>query len=161
MIPSITFTNNNSQSFNTLNDWKLAPSTKPYFGIPTQKTQTIEIPGRNGLLDISNSMKVGGGPLFNNRDGSFDFYFLDLTYYGNIGWSDYLSKKNDTISSILSFLHGQFLDAVLSYDSNFKYHGRFWVENYNNPSDGSNDIITIGYSVEPYKKNITTGEERL
>lgn len=157
MIPSITFTNSSSTSYNTLTDWKLAPAAKPIFQVPPQRVQTVEIPGRSGVLDISNSLKVGGGPIFDNREGSFDFYFLDLTYYGNIGWSEYLSKKEATISTILSFLHGQFLDAIVSCDSNYKYHGRFCVENYTNPSDGSTDMITIGYSVEPYKINRSTG----
>ena len=132
MYHSITF-----GSKNTWDDWHIVPSSQPVFDPPKVKTKTMDIPGRNGLLDLSESLT--GYPVFTNREGSFEFIVLD-------GYN----KWNELYSDISDYLHGKVMRAVLEDDPEYYYEGRFSVNSWK--SDKSNSKITINYSVLPYKR---------
>lgn len=123
---------------NTWNDWHLIPSSRPVFNPPSRKTKTVEIPGGHGLLDLSESLT--GYPLFNNREGSFDFIVAN-------GYENWIS----VYSKILNYLHGRRLKAVLEDEPNHYYDGVFTVNEWKSNSDGTWSNITIDYSVLPYK----------
>lgn len=144
-IPSVTFRQKDGRSYNTLDDWYLVPTKNVNLALPKQKVQTVAIPGRDGVIDISNSLKIGGGPLFENREGSFEFTFLDC----NATYRNQLSLRE-----IIRVVHGQFLYVrTTDYDSGEEFYGRCEVESYDHPSDGSLPTITINYSLEPNPNN--------
>ena len=66
MYHSITFGDKN-----TWDDWHLIPSTRPLVNPPSRKKNTVDIPGADGSLDLSNV--VSGHPVYENRSGSFEF----------------------------------------------------------------------------------------
>lgn len=139
MYHSITFGDKN-----TWDDWHLIPSKRPSFNPPTVKSQYVDIPGGNGVLDLTESLT--GYPLYNTRTGSWEFYVEN----GFKSWDELYSE-------ISNYLHGQKLRAILEDDPGFYYEGRFTVDEWN--SDSWWSTITIGYDVYPYKKELTSSLE--
>ena len=139
MYHSITFGDKN-----TWDDWHLIPSKRPSFNPPTVKSQYVDIPGGNGVLDLTESLT--GYPLYNTRTGSWMFYVEN----GFKPWDELYSE-------ISNYLHGQKLRAILEDDPGFYYEGRFTVDEWN--SDSWWSTITIGYDVYPYKKELTSSLE--
>lgn len=133
MYHSITFGDKN-----TWDDWRLIPTSRPVFAPPPMKSKLIEIPGRNGLLDISTI--ATGVPVFENREGSFEF-FLDNDYY----------QHNQIYDMVMSYLHGKNMRATLEDDPEFYYEGRFTVSSWVSGKNVSG--LTIDYNVAPYKTN--------
>lgn len=147
VMPSVTFIKGSTQ-YNTYTDWKLATEGNPVIALPTQKTQTVDIPGLNGVLDLSNSLRIGGGPIFNNREGSFTFIFLDISYYNTTDWEEYVKQKRAIYKQIVNVVHGQMLKIKTTFDPTVTYSGRFTVSAYDD--GGSNPSkITISYSLKP------------
>lgn len=131
MYHSITFGDKN-----TWDDWHIVPSSRPVIAPPSVKTKTIDIPGSNGLLDLSESLT--GYPTYNNREGSFEFIVMN----------DY-KEWYQAYSDIMDYLHGQEMTAILEDDKEYYYKGRFSVNEWRSEADYSR--ITIDYNVEPYK----------
>ena len=134
-------------SKNTWDDWHLIPATRPLFNPPTVKTNMVNIPGGDGVLDLTTSL--AGRPTYNNRPGSRTFYVQN----GFKDWSALYSE-------IMVYLHGQELRAILEDDPAYFYEGRFSVNQWKSDKDWSQ--IVIDYNVGPYKKEINnTGSDWL
>lgn len=131
MYHSITFGDKN-----TWDDWRLVPSSRPLFNPPQQKTKTLEIPGGDGIIDLSQSLT--GYPVYKNRTGSFEFYVMNDFKPWHMAYSD-----------IMDYLHGQQLRAVLEDDPEYFYEGRFTVNAWKSEKDWSK--IVVDYDVGPYK----------
>lgn len=145
-FPSVTFISGKKR-YNSYTNWKLATDGTPVIALPKQKVQSVDIPGLNGVLDLSNSLRVGGGPVFQNREGSFTFLFLDMTYFNTNDWEWYIKERKRILQEIVKTVHGQMLDVFTTFDPENTYHGRFTVDyddgNANQPK------ITIAYSLKP------------
>lgn len=140
MYHSITFGDKN-----TWDDWHLIPSTRPVFNPPMLKSKYIDIPGLNGVLDISELFP--GRPVFASRKGSLEF----------IVPPDHLSWEM-AYSNIQLSLHGKLLRAVLEDDPEYFYEGRFAIKDW---APGKNfSTITIDYNVFPYKKAVVGSMEQ-
>lgn len=124
---------------NTWDDWHLIPKSRPLFNPPQVKTNYVDIPGGDGILDLTTSFS--GRPLYKNRTGSWEFYvendFRD--------WAVLFSE-------IMNYLQGQKFQAVLEDDPLYYYEGRFSVNVWK--SDPGRSLITLDYDVSPYKKEI-------
>lgn len=129
---------------NTWDDWHLIPTSRPLFNPPAVKVNTVDIPGGDGVLDLSTALS--GRPLYNNRTGSISFYVEN----GFKPWSEMFSE-------IMAYLHGQRLRAVLEDDPNYYYEGRFSVNAWK--SDAERSTITIDYDLAPYKKDISVVDD--
>lgn len=121
---------------NTWDDWRLVPSSRPLFNPPKQKTKTLDIPGGDGVIDLSEALT--GYPIFENRTGSIEFIVMNDFKPWHMAYSD-----------IMDYLHGQRLRAVLEDDPEYFYEGRFSVNAWKSEKDWSK--ITIDYDVGPYK----------
>lgn len=137
MYHSITFISADGQEVNTWDDWHLIPSSRPLFNPPEVKTQYVDIPGGNGQIDLTEALI--GYPVYKNRTGSIEFYVQN-------GYGDWAERY----SEIMNFLHGQDFKAFLEDDIYFLYKGRFDINQWK--SDQYWSLITIDYSVYPYKK---------
>ena len=124
---------------NTWDDWHLIPKSRPLFNPPQVKTNYVDIPGGDGVLDLTTSLS--GRPLYKNRTGSWEFYvendFRD--------WAVLFSE-------IMNYLQGQKFQAILEDDPLYFYEGRFSVNAWK--SDPGQSLITLDYDVSPYKKEI-------
>ena len=127
---------------NTWDDWHLIPASRPFFAPPKVKTNTVDIPGGDGVIDLTEVL--AGRPTFNNRSGSWIFY-VDSDHKS---WSSLYSE-------IMTYLHGQKMRAVLEDDPLYYYEGRFSVNAWKTEQNWSQ--ITINYDVEPFKYEIVGG----
>lgn len=126
-------------TINTYDDWYLAPTSRPSFSPPSFSMQTLEIPGRDGLLDVTTSLTKF--PTFGNRSGSFEFLIHPDSPYT---WYE-------TYQKVANHLHGQTKSVSLEDDPAYWYEGRFWLNDFKSGEKYS--TITLNYSVQPYKKS--------
>lgn len=129
---------------NTWDDWHLLPSSRPVVNPPNVKTQYVDIPGGNGVLDLTESLT--GYPLYEQRIGSWEFYVKN----GYQAW-------NVLYYEILNYLHGKRLKVILEDDPSYYYEGRLTVNEWK--SDSWWSTIVIDYELYPYKKEISTSIE--
>lgn len=125
-------------AINTWDDWHLIPSTRPLVNPPTVKTQTIDVPGANGQIDLTENLL--GYPLYNNRTGSWEF----IVDNGHEEWYDLYSK-------IMASIHGHERIIILEDDPMWYYKGRLKVNSWK--SEQHNSKITIDYDLYPYKRS--------
>ena len=114
---------------------------------PSAKTETVEIPGADGVLDLT---EYFGEPRYKNRKLSFSFSTI-------VPQSQFL----ELFTSIQSKLHGQKMNIVLDDDSEFYYVGRISVSKFENEKGVGK--ISIECDCEPfkYKKEITSISQTL
>ena len=134
MYHSITFGDKN-----TWDDWHLIPTSRPFFVPPSPRTRYVEIPGADGNLNLNEILT--GYPLYDNREGSIEFVVAQ----------DYWDWTT-AYSTIMNYLHGNGMKAVLEDDPGYYYEGRFWVEEW--ASGAYFSTITIGYNVYPFKMSV-------
>ena len=137
MYHSVTF-----GSMNSFSDWHLVPDSRPVIVMPEPKIVTVEVPGGNGLLDLSETLTKY--PIYNNREGSLKFHVLN----NKEPWQVLYHK-------IANYLHGKKMTMILEDDPDYYYYGRFkvtWTSN----NDGTWSDVEIAYTLDPYKYSITT-----
>lgn len=128
---------------NTWDAWHLIPTSRPVVPPPDPKTNTVEIPGASGSIDMSETLT--GYPLYGDRTGSIDFIFVN-DFYTLV---DYHEDWADVYSDIMSHLHNKTMKMVLEDDPEYYYEGRFKVESWS--SGDHYATVKIGYTVGPYK----------
>ena len=97
---------------NTWDDWHLIPSSRPVIASPGVSTKMIEIPGKSGMIDLSEYLT--GDVIYGNRSGSLEFYVDN----GHEYWETIRSR-------ITNFLHGQQMKMCLEDDPTYYWEGRF------------------------------------
>ena len=137
MYHSVTF-----GSMNSFSDWHLVPDGRPVVIMPEPKTVTVDVPGSNGVLDLSETLTKY--PIYNNREGSLKFHVLN----NREPWQMLYHR-------IANYLHGKKNTMVLEDDPDYYYYGRFkvtWTSN----NDGTGSDIEIAYILDPYKYSVQT-----
>lgn len=135
------FDNFGDNVVNTLRDWHIVPLERPVIAPPQQKLHTVEIPGANGILDLSNS--ITKYPTFSNRTGSLKFAVLN--------------DETDTLTAytkMMRFLQGTNVKMILEDDPIHFYEGRVYVDNVDPKADGTWTEFSLGYDLYPYRKSV-------
>lgn len=106
---------------------------------PEPKTYTVDIPGGNGVIDLTEALT--GDVSYNNRSQKFTFVCINP--------NDFEKVK----TKISNFLHGRFYDYKITMDPDYTYHGRFKVTSYSHTaySDGKVGTVEIEIDAKPYK----------
>lgn len=125
----------------SFNDWGLYMTSIPEISPPEVKTNYIEIPGRDGELDLTEV--VTKKAMYKNRTLSFEFTIVDKR-----------STWSDTYSKITNYLHGKTMSVVLDEDAGYYYVGRLQVNEWK--SDQCTSIIIIEGNCNPYKYSLET-----
>jgi len=125
-------------SKNTYSTWGLMLESVS-IPMPEPQTNYIQIPGRDGALDLSEALT--GSVNFNDRPVTMQFSILNT--YDN--WAALLT-------TIASYLHGKKYKMRLDIDLTFYYYGRFTVDS--SKSDEATSTIVITGIVEPYKYEV-------
>lgn len=120
-----------SSEYNTWDSWHLIPSEPPAISPPEVKTKFVEIPGRNGQLDITD---IGGQVRYDYRKGSWSFYI-----------ADHSMDREDLYNNLQSLFHGKIVKVYVLDDPYCYYEGRLAIENLNNAKDYSK--IGIAYTL--------------
>lgn len=135
---------NESRFVNTWDDYGLIPKDVPVIAPPDVQENTVEVPGSNGIVDLSDVLL--GYPLYYNRSGSLDFY-VDHTHPKYISW-------DTTYDTILNNLHGFKGKVILTDAKGYYYEGRLKVNQWK--SDKLASSISIDYNFAPYKRMMFT-----
>ena len=137
MIHAMTFTDPaREESWHTRDDWGLALTTQPTFNMPPVKTHILELPGGDGVIDLTTA--ITGYPVYGNRTGSFTF----VAPVPQNRWQS-------LISQIAERLHGQRLEIRLDDDPGWYYEGRAALNV--GACDRQYGTIVVDYDVGPYK----------
>lgn len=106
---------------------------------PEPKTNVIEIPGSNKVIDLTEALL--GDVTYSNRTQEFTLY--------SIYNSDFEKLKTD----ISNFLHGKKFQYRITMDPDYVYTGRFKVGSYTHSvySGGKVGVITLSVEADPYK----------
>ena len=104
---------------------------------PEPKTYTVDIPGADGEIDLTESLL--GTPVYQNRKQEFTFAVLDSNRF----------VFEQIKTKLSNFLHGRTYEYKISVDPEYTYTGRFTVSSY---SHGYlYETIVVSVSAKPYK----------
>ena len=131
-------------SKNTWKHWHLVPSSRPVVTMPDVKTKYVEMPGINGVKDMTTSLT--GYVMYGVRQGSWEFIVAN----GYWNWQE-------AYTTIAEYLHGKNRKVVLDDDPGHYYEGRLNVNEWKSSKDFS--TIVIDYQLNPYKKETFAGNE--
>lgn len=126
----------------TFDDWGLKLQNL-VVGMPEAKTNLKDIPGADGVLDLTDAM---GTVRYGNRELQMVF---DIT--GELG------KWHGITSEIANYLHGQKLKVILDTDPYYYYIGRLSLDS--GKSDCLMNRITISGNMDPYKYELQSSLE--
>lgn len=106
---------------------------------PEPKVYEVEIPGGNGVIDLTESLN--GDVVYNNREQDFTFKAI------------YPADFESTKSKLSNFLHGKYFEYQLTWDMAYTYKGRFSVSSYSHIglAKGQLGEIVVHVSADPYK----------
>lgn len=124
-------------NFHSFNDFSLILSSKE-LGTPSPKTETIEIPGGDGVIDLTDFF---GEVKYNNRNLSFEFSTI-------VPQAEFMNLFSD----VQNALHGQKMQIILDDDPDWYYAGRVTVSEWK--ADRNIGKLTIDCDCEPYKTKI-------
>ena len=128
-------------NYHSWNDFQLILASKT-IGTPSPKTETIDIPGGDGVLDYTDYF---GETKYGNRNLTFEFSTMIIP-------NDFMSL----FSTVQNALHGKKLPIILDEDPEWYYIGRISVSEWKaNRNIGK---LTIDCDCEPYKYQISTTE---
>lgn len=119
---------------NTWDDWHLIPSSRPVVNPPSVNEKFIDIPGRSGQLDLTES--VFGRTVYGNSTGSWEFRVMNDYWPWAVAYS-----------TIMNYLHGQRYECSLDDEPEQKFVGRLKVNEWK--SDKNWSTIVIDYSLDP------------
>lgn len=124
-------------NMNSFSDWHLVPEGRPVIAQPEHKSSIVEIPGGQGVIDLSEALT--NYPLYKNRTGSLEFNVLN----GYESWESLYQR-------IANALHGKKTTMRLEDDPDWYYEGRFKVQ-WSSQNDGTWSKVTIEYDLDPFK----------
>lgn len=124
-------------SMNTFTDWHLVPDGRPVIAMPELKAVTVDVPGADGILDLSEALTRY--PTYENRTGTITFNVLnDIEPWQRI------------YARIASYVHGKLRQVVLEDDPEYYYQGRIQIE-WSSENDGTWSKVDMNYDLDPYK----------
>ncbi len=124
------------------NDFGLILTSKT-ISLPKPKTKTVEVPGADGVIDLTECLT--DDVKYQNRSLQFTFTVIDPM----ASWAAVLSE-------VTNFLHGRKLRIYMDWDKNFYYEGRCNVNSFK--SNKRTATIVVDCDCDPYKieKNSTS-----
>lgn len=126
-------------ALHSFNDLGLILSSKT-IGTPSPKTETISVPGGDGVLDFT---EFFGEVKYSNRPLSFNFTSV-LPH----------SQFVEQFATIQNALHGQKMTITLDEDPNWYYIGRLTVPEWK--SEKRIGKLTIDCDCEPYRNRLSS-----
>lgn len=140
---SITVEDTN-KTFHTYDTWRLYITNTDCIGNPEQYTNYVTVPGRNGQLDLSDTLT--GRPTYIRRQ-------LKIELAGNrpkVSWDLIISYFRNQIN-------GRICKIVFDNDTNHYWRGRVHVDDFSSALRLGK--FTMNVEAEPYKYNVKSSAE--
>lgn len=135
-------------NYHTLDSWGLYIVNRQENKPPAPKTYTVDIPGGNGSLDLTEALM--GEVVYANREIECEFYMIDRDVRN---WST-------LYSTIMAAIHGKKMRIVFDDDPSYYYIGRVSVSEWK--SDRQHSVLTVLIDADPYKYEMSPyGEDWL
>ena len=134
-----------NRTFHTITDWNLGLSNNNYIGDPEMETTYISVPGRDGLIDVSEV--VSGRRVYKYRALAFELGGLHPT-----------SNWDATISSMRNNIEGRVCRLTLDNDSEYYWRGRVFIQDF----DRFRRLGTFTLAVpkaDPYKYDVLSSAD--
>lgn len=125
-------------------DFGLILEERPTVSPPEPKTVYVEVPGADGILDLSEV--VTGEVMYKERTITCKF-----------GITDAREKWNIIYSNVLNALNGKRMKIILDEEPEYYYQGRVTVSDWD--TDIAFPVITIKAIVDPYKMDLFSSAE--
>lgn len=125
-------------NYHSWNDFQLILASKT-IGTPSPKTEIIDIPGGDGVLDLT---EFFGETKYENRSLSFEFSSMVIP-----------SEFMPLFSRVQNALHGKKLTITLDDDPGWYYIGRISVSEWK--ADRNIGKLVVDCDCEPYKYQIS------
>ena len=122
--------------YHTATDWGLILSAKD-IQPPTPKIISVNIDGRDGVLDLSRALT--GELKYNNRSASFTFLITEGTP----------SDREELLQEIINTIHGKILQIIEPDFPEYYLLGECSIKSVNN--NKSYGSFTVSANCEPYK----------
>lgn len=124
---------------NTWDHWRLVPTERPAFAVPSPNTNFVTINGANGSIDLSQVLT--GYPTYGERTGSIEFVVMN----------DFRNWQQ-AYTDIMTTLHNKKMFCIYEEDPEYYYVGRWSVQSW--VTGDSHSKITFSYTLDPYKWRI-------
>lgn len=152
-------------TFDMYKDFYMVPTSLPVIASPNIKTKSVDIPGANGAIDLTESLTPY--PLYSNRTGSIEFALLmnRREHYKRYKYLHNMNPKHAhddpkswayIYSDLMNCIHGRKCHLYLEDDPDWYYEGRVAVSSWKSSTDGGYPTITLNYELYPYKLSINT-----
>lgn len=128
-------------NIHTYDDWGLI-LTKAEISFPEPKTETQDVPGMNGALDLTEALT--DDIKYKNRNLTFTFSMIDPR-----------SRWDVMLSTIENYLHGKRMQIILDSDKYYYYEGRCTVDSFT--SDKAIGKLVIVCDAAPFKYELEAG----
>lgn len=127
-------------------DFGLYPTEKPIITTPEIQSSEIEVTGRDGTIDTTETLD--GMPHYFNREGTFKFSAVG----GRHTWGTIYAKLKNR-------LHGKVKNIIIDEEKDGYYRGRLTVEEPEYDPEKGVAYFEITANLEPFKYDFTTTVE--
>ena len=124
----------------TLRDWKAAITNVDIISVPEANTVILEVPGRNGNLDLSEALT--GDVTYRNRE-------IKLELASSVNLQTWYEK----CLHIFNTYHGKNVTVIFDDDPDHYYNGRASVSDPQRVRNGGAFIFTV--NAEPFRYSVT------
>lgn len=139
------YVEDSAKTYHTLDDWGMALGNNNYIGVPEMETTYIQVPGRDGLIDVSEA--IAGRRVYKKRALAFQLGGIRE----RLNW-------DGVISSLRNNVHGRVCRLTIDNDDGYYWRGRVFITDF----DRFRDLGTFTLSVpnaDPYKYDATSSTE--
>ena len=133
------------RTFHTVTDWNLGLGNNNYIGDPEMETTYISIPGRDGLIDVSEA--ISGRRVYKKRELAFELGGI----HPHWNW-------DATISGMRNNIEGRVCRLTLDNDEEYYWRGRVFIQGF----DRFRSLGTFTLAVpnaDPYKYDILSSTD--
>ena len=124
----------------TLHDWRAAITNSDIISVPEPNLTVLEIPGRNGRLDLSEALT--GDVTYGNRT-------IKLELASSVSLQTWYEK----CLNIFNTYHGKTVTVTFDDDLNHYYTGRASVSDPQRVRNGGSFIVTV--DADPFRYSVT------
>lgn len=137
----VTIISDTGASYHSFNDFGLAIGNTDYIKEPEYETHYVEILGRNGFIDLSET--VSGRVIYKEREISIEF-----------GGMNPEAQWDNVISNMRNLFHGRQVQLIFDNDPNWYWTGRAEINEFDRFRNMGTFTLDIP-KADPFKYSIT------